>query len=119
VTLGLDVLAEARETLVLMTGTAKRDAAASVLFRAGGKDNPAAAIRRCGKVLVLLDPDAAPERLQRSAAATEAATRPAPISLPPFLGPGFPGRPRLGETLPPTMPAGTASRAPDLVERGP
>ena len=32
VTLGLEVLAEARETLVLMTGAAKRDAAASVLW---------------------------------------------------------------------------------------
>ena len=92
VTLGLDVLAEAREALVLMTGAAKRDAAASVLFRPEGIANPAAALRRCGRVTVLLDPEAAPETLRQWSpppsggvmapplrpASDEAAARPAP-----------------------------------------
>lgn len=87
VTLGLGLLGEARETLVLMTGTAKRKAAEAVLFRPGGAANPAAALRRCGRVLVLLDPEAAPERLLR-----------APVRLPAIAllpnglaaGPGLP-----------------------------
>lgn len=69
VTLGLGMLGEARETLVLMAGGAKRQAAEAVLFRPGGVGNPAAAVRRCGRVSVLLDPDAAPERLLREAVA--------------------------------------------------
>ena len=119
VTLGLDVLAEAKETLVLMTGAAKRDAAASVLFRAGGKDNPAAALRRCGRVLVLLDPEAAPERLLRSAAPDEPEAALAPTAFPPPLGNGMGVRPRLGEALPPSTSAGIAAGASNFVEWGP
>ena len=63
VTLGTAVLGEARETLVLMLGAAKRQAAEAVLFRPGGIGNPAAALRRCGRVVVFLDPEAAPARL--------------------------------------------------------
>jgi glucosamine-6-phosphate deaminase len=110
VTLGLDVLAEAREALVLMIGDAKRDAAESVLFRAGGRENPAAAIRRCGRVTVLLDPEAAPERLLALTEPAEAAGRPAPVLA-------SPPSPRLGET--PPAPAATAGRTPDLIEQGP
>jgi glucosamine-6-phosphate deaminase len=117
VTLGLNVLAEAREALVLMTGAAKRDAAVSVLFRAGGKENPAAAIRRCGRVSVLLDPEAAPERLLRPARPAEAASGPAPIALPPPDAAGLPGRPRFGGA--PPAPAGAVERMPDLVVQGP
>ena len=105
VTLGLRVLAAARETVVLMTGAAKRDAAASVLFRPEGLANPAAALRRCGRVTVLLDPEAAPE------------------TLPQWLVPSP------GGTVPPVRPAfdeaplkplpGTTERVPELVEQGP
>ena len=118
VTLGLDVLAEAKEALVLMTGAAKRDAAAAVLFRSGGKENPAAAIRRCGRVLVLLDPEAAPERLLRSARAAESPDRPAPIALPPRLDSRLSVRSPLGEALMP-LSAGATERAPELVGQGP
>ena len=105
VTLGLRVLAEARETVVLMTGTAKRDAAASVLFRPEGLGNPAAALRRCGRVTVLLDPEAAPETLPQW-------LTPAPGGAVP------PARPALDEA-PPKPSLGTAERMPELVEQGP
>jgi glucosamine-6-phosphate deaminase len=105
VTLGLDMLAEAREALVLMTGAAKRDAAASVLFRPEGPANPAAAIRRCGRTTVLLDPEAAPENL------SEWVTSPSGATVPPV-------RPLLDETPPKPAP-GTAEPAPELVEQGP
>lgn len=109
VTLGLDVLAGAREALVLMTGAAKRDAAASVLFRPEGVANPAAAIRRCGRVTVLLDPEAAPESLPRWALSAGCAAGRPPATVP---SPSEYGPPR-----PPA--AGTAERTPDLVEQGP
>lgn len=117
VTLGLDVLAEARETLVLMTGAAKRDAAASVLFRAAGAANPAAALRRCGRVTVLLDPEAAPVRLLERARPAGGADRPAATVLP-LPGAKRPPRPHgdEGSTVPPARPLG---HAPDLIERGP
>jgi len=105
VTLGLDVLAEAREALVLMTGAAKRDAAASVLFRPEGPANPAAALRRCGRTTVLLDPEAAPENL------SEWVTSPPGAAVPPV-------RPLLDEKPPHPAPS-TAEPAPELVEQGP
>ena len=122
VTLGLDVLSEARDTLVLMIGAAKRDAAASVLFRAGGTANPAAALRRCDRVTVLLDLEAAPGRLLPKAAPARDTGRPAPIVLPhrgaerPAAHPSADGTPP-----PPVPPARTpAGRAtPGLVKWAP
>jgi glucosamine-6-phosphate deaminase len=72
VTLGLAALGEARVTLALVIGPAKRQAAEAVLFRPAGIGNPAASVlRRCPRVSVLLDPEAAPERLVRGACAVE------------------------------------------------
>lgn len=105
VTLGLDVLAEARETVVLMTGAAKRDAAASVLFRPEGLANPAAALRRCGRVTVLLDSEAAPENLAQW--------------LEPVPGGAVLSTRRAFDEAPPKPSPGTAERVTELVEQGP
>lgn len=120
VTLGLGVLAEARDTLILMIGAAKRDAAASVLFRPGGAANPAAELRRCDRVTVLLDPEAAPHGLLRPAVAEPASgvSRPPPILLP-YGRAGRPVLRSLGEAPAPPVSAGMTGRAPDRIERGP
>ncbi|MBD0273264.1 MAG: 6-phosphogluconolactonase [Acetobacteraceae bacterium] len=122
VTLGLDVLAEAREALVLMTGAAKRDAAAAVLFRAGGRDNPAAAIRRCGRVSVLLDPEAAPGLLLGHGEPATPAGGPPPAIVLPSRRAEPPAGPALDEAPPPPplAPHGAASEgALDPGGRGP
>lgn len=107
VTLGLSVLGEARETLVLANGAAKRDAARALLFRPEGVFNPAAAVRRCGRVSVLLDPEAAPEPPRPRAALAKA-------TAPPFrLGAGVGGGGRPDDAPPPPgARSGFSDRAP-------
>lgn len=119
VTLGLGVLGEAREAVVLLTGGAKRKAAEALLFRPGGWANPAAALRRCGRVSVFLDPEAAPGRLLPQVAPAEAGAedRPAATVLP-FRRAGPPGLSRIGEAVPQAKLGAPPEPAPDQPERG-
>lgn len=114
VTLGLDVLAEARESVVLMTGAAKRHAADALLFRPVGTANPAAALRRCRRVTVFLDPAAAPGRLSRRSEPVDEACPPAPIVLRPGLG----RRPRPDDARPPSLPEHGIARPSGPAARG-
>ena len=72
VTLGAGILGEARMSIVLLIGAAKRDAAEAFLFGAFGPQNPASYLRRCLQVSILMDPAATPELVL---ALTAAATR--------------------------------------------
>ena len=63
VTLGPLILSQARVAIVLLIGAEKQDAANALLFGPVGPRNPAAYLRACARVRVLLDPTAVPAAL--------------------------------------------------------
>lgn len=65
VTLGLDILIEAKTSIVAMRGKAKTYAANAVLSLEEGPGNPVAYLRRCENLFVFLDEDCAGERARR------------------------------------------------------